>query len=352
MSDQTTLTPLVSVIMPVRNEGDFIARSLESVLRQDYPAARMQLLMADGMSTDGTREILERLAAKDERISIIDNPVRVASTGLNVAIRNARGEIVLRMDAHTEYAKDYVRTCVAVLQETRADNVGGPARTRATAYLERAVAAAYHSRFSVGGARFHQEEFEGPVDTVPYGCWHRTAFERFGLFDEELVRNQDDEHNLRICRGQGKVWQSSRIRSWYRPRGSLASLFRQYMQYGYWKVRVIQKHRLPASIRHLVPGVFMAMLLLLTCAAPFSRFLGWAWLALVGAYGLCLLGASALTAHRRGWALFPVLPAVFACYHLGYGYGFLRGLWDFGFRSKRPDGAFTSLTRATVVNKP
>lgn len=207
------------------------------------------------------------------RLRLISNPGRITPTGLNAAIRGAQGDIIIRMDAHTEYAADYVRQCVEVLETTGADNVGGPAQTKAETYMEKVVAAAYHSPFSVGGARFHNVNYEGWVDTVTYGCWRRETFERFGYFDEELVRNQDDEHNLRILRGGGKIYQSPKIQSWYRPRGSLTALFKQYMQYGYWKVRVIQKHKLPASWRHLVPGAFVLSLGLLFLLAAFSFLL-------------------------------------------------------------------------------
>src|SRR4029453_11974231 len=132
------------------------------------------------------------------------------------------------------------------LRETDADNVGGPAHTKGIGYLQSAICAAYHSPFAVGGARFHQVDYEGDVDTVTYGCWPRKVFDQIGFFDEEFIRNQDDEFNLRLTRMGGKLWQSPRIKSWYRPRNSLRSLFRQYMQYGYWKVRVIQKHKIPA----------------------------------------------------------------------------------------------------------
>jgi glycosyltransferase involved in cell wall biosynthesis len=306
----------------------------------------MEVLIADGMSTDGTRNILAEYSARDDRVRVIDNPERIASTGLNAAVRSARGEVIVRMDAHTEYAQDYVRECVTTLLGTDAGNVGGPARTKATTYWERAVAAAYHSRFAVGGARFHQVAYEGYVDTVTYGCWRKTTFDHIGLFDEELVRNQDDEHNLRLTRAGEKVWQSPRIRSWYRPRGSLGALFGQYMQYGYWKVRVIQKHKLPASVRHLVPGCFVAAVLVLGLAAPFAEPALWAWVGLVGLYTVCMLGASALTAWESGLDLFPALPAVFWCYHFGYGYGFLRGVWDFLLtRSNKPSSTFTRMTR-------
>jgi glycosyltransferase involved in cell wall biosynthesis len=338
--------PLVSIIIPARNEARHLARCLDGVLGQDYPTERLEVLVADGRSDDGTRELLAAYAARDSRVRVIDNPRQIVSTGLNEAVRAARGDIIVRMDAHTEYAPDYVRTCVAVLQETGADNVGGPARTRPRTYLGRAVAAAYHSRFSTGGARFHDVAYEGLVDTVTYGCWRRESFDRFGPFDEELVRNQDDEHNLRIVRNGGRVWQTPRIVSWYQPRASLSRLFRQYMQYGYWKVRVIQKHRLPASVRHLVPGLFLCTLLALAVAAPFWGPALWALAGLSAAYALVLLAASVSASRSAGWALLPVLPLVFACYHFGYGYGFLRGCWDFLIWRRTPRTVFTAQTRS------
>ncbi len=323
----------------------------------------MEVLIADGMSDDGTREILKKVEAVDPRVRLIDNPGRIASTGLNAAIRSAKGSIIVRMDAHTEYAPDYVCRCVELLEKSGADNVGGPARTKPVTWLERAVAAAYHSPFSVGGARFHNVNYEGFVDTVTYGCWHKESFNRFGMFDEELVRNQDDEHNLRIVRGGGKIWQSPKIMSWYRPRGSLSSLFRQYMQYGYWKVRVIQKHKLPASIRHLVPGAFLLTLgaLALVCLGAFlagvatgaqpaagGMVFNYAALSLasmLAIYGFCVLAVSVLTASGAGWEMLPLLPLVFPCYHFGYGYGFMRGMLDFVVQRSGPRARFRSLTR-------
>jgi len=336
--------PFVSIIIPCRNEARHIEQCLSRILAQDYPPDRMEVIVADGMSDDGTRDILSAIAARDVRVRVVDNPKRVTPAGLNAAIKASRGEIIIRVDAHTEYAPDYVRQCVAVLKETGADNVGGPALTKPSTYMEQAVAAAYHSFFGVGGARFHQPNYEGSVDTVTYGCWPREVFERVGFFDEELVRNQDDEHNLRIVRAGGTVWQSPRIRSWYTPRGSLGALFRQYFQYGYWKVRVIQKHKLPASPRHLVPGAFVASLLglgILSIPYPGARvILG----AEVCIYALAALVASVAAAAKAGWRLLPVLPAVFACYHLAYGLGFLAGVWDFVVL-RHHEGRFVSPTR-------
>jgi uncharacterized protein YqgV (UPF0045/DUF77 family) len=278
-------------------------------------------------------------------VRVLDNPGRIVSTGLNAAIRAARGEVLVRMDAHTTYAPDYVRQCLAVLEESGADNVGGPMQTRAETYMERAIRAVFHSPFAVGGAGSHQPSYEGYVDTVIYGCWRKKAFETVGYFDEELVRNQDDEHNLRITRAGGKIYQSPRIRSWYHVRGSLTALFRQYMQYGYWKVPVIRKHKTPASIRHLVPGTFVGCVCLLLILGLFWSPALWGTAALVLLYSTAVLAASLVIAARTQWRLLPVLPAVLGCFHIGYGYGFLRGVLDFVVFHRAPDTKFVQLTR-------
>jgi len=347
--------PKITVIVPCRNEAAHIRHFLEGLLAQDLDGFEWEAVVADGMSDDGTRVILEEYARREPRIRVIENRGRIVSTGLNEAIRAARGEIIVRMDVHTEYARDYVRRCVEVLEETGADNVGGPARTHADGCLAKAVAAAYHSAFSCGGARFHDPGYEGPVDTVAYGCWPRKTFERVGLFDETLVRNQDDELNLRIVRAGGVVWQSPRIRSWYRPRGSLRALFRQYFQYGFWKVAVIRKHKLPASWRHLVPGLFVLANVALPGLWAVGRLAGAAWLAeparalwlaQAAAYGVACAAASILAA-RKQWRLLPLLPVVFATYHVSYGLGFLAGVGHFILRPqpRQPGKLFTALSR-------
>jgi GT2 family glycosyltransferase len=267
------------------------------------------------------------------------------STGLNAAIRAARGDTIVRMDAHTVYASDYVSQCLAVMSETGADNVGGPMQTTAKTYMERAIRAVFHSAFAVGGARSHHAGFEGYVDTVIYGCWKKSVFKRIGNFDEELVRNQDDEHNLRLTRAGGKIYQSTRIRSWYHVRGSLKALFRQYMQYGYWKVLVIRKHRAPASFRHLVPGLFLGSLCLLGALGLFWSAALWGAVGLAVLYSAAALTASLVTAARTQWVLLPVLPIVVGCFHFGYGYGFLRGVLDLVILNNAPDTQFVQLTR-------
>lgn len=347
----------ISIIIACRNEARHIRAFVQSILAQDLAGFDWELIIADGASHDGTREQLAEIVRGNPRVVVIDNPNCIVSTGLNAAIAAARGDTILRADAHTEYAPDYVKRCVEALETTGAANVGGPARTKAEGILPCAIQAAYHSRFSTGGARFHDDSYSGYVDTVPYGCWRKQTLVQLGLFDEGLVRNQDDELNLRLIRSGGKIWQSADIVSWYWPRSSWSSLFRQYFQYGFWKVRVIRKHRLPGSWRHLAPGAFIALNFLLLCAAILSLALGrksiahdsfLALVALLGAYALALLVASLDAARKNGWQLFPYLPFTFAVFHVSYGLGFILGSIYWTFSRSRPQGLsnlFVGVTR-------
>lgn len=337
--------PFASVVVPCRNESGHIEKCLKNILAQQSVHGGFEVIVADGRSEDGTRDLVSKIAEGDSRVRLIDNPGLIASTGLNAAIRAAKGRIIVRMDAHTEYSDDYINRCAALLHRTGADNVGGPARTKGETYMERAVRSAFHCPLVVGGARFHNVDFEGYVDTVAYGCWPRQTFDQFGLFDEELVRNQDDEFNLRILRGGGRIWQSPDVKSWYHPRKTLGALWTQYAQYGYWKVRVIQKHHLPASWRHIVPAGFL-LTFAATGALSLVSKMALTLFALVSiSYTLVVLAASIWSCFIGGWSSLPVLPVVVACFQLGYGYGFLSGLWDFVVRRGGARQEFTQLTR-------
>lgn len=323
----TPEAPAVSIIVPCRNEARELPRFLAALDAQASVPGPMEILIAEGRSTDGTRQLLTAWAARHPQVRLIDNPEGIVSTGLNRAILQARADVIVRMDVHTRYADDYVATCLAVLAQSGADNVGGPTLTEADGPVQRAVAAACASAFAVGGARARFVQYEGEVETVVYGCWRRETLLRVGMFDEALVRNQDDELNLRLRRGGGRIWQSPRIRSWYRPRASLRALYRQYYQYGFWKVAVIRKHTLPASWRHLAPAAFVASVLLLAGAAPWWGAARPLLAAELGAYALFMVAGSLDIARRAGWDLLPLLPPTLACYHLGYGLGFLHGMF-------------------------
>ncbi|HWR50089.1 MAG TPA: glycosyltransferase family 2 protein [Bryobacteraceae bacterium] len=353
MSDTARRT--ISVIVPCRNEIEHIGTFVASVLGQERGDFDLEVVIADGMSTDGSREAIAACAEEHPGIRMLDNPGLIVSAGLNAALREARGDVIVRMDVHTEYAPDYIRQCVAVLDATGADNVGGCPRVPAKTFRMRVFGAAYHSPFAVGRSRCHDPEYEGYVDTVFYGCWRKSTLMRLGGLDEDLVRNQDDELNLRLTRAGGKIWQSRRIVCWYNPRTTLRSLFRQYCQYGFWKVLVIRKHRLPASWRHLAPGAFTLGNAVLVVAALVGAVAGRSafavaalelWAGLLMAYALLSGIAAVWAARRHGWLTLPFLPFLFLTYHVAYGVGFVAGLVHWAGRPhKRPAAAFVELTR-------
>jgi len=338
---------LISVIAPCYNEKAHVDAFCAAVAQQVLPPGMaMEVLIADGASDDGSRDVLRETSRRDPRFHLVDNPDRIVSCGLNRCLQVARGHIIVRMDLHTTYALDYIAQCVEALEASRADNVGGPWRAVADSgrSTQRAIAAAFQSRWLAGGARSRQLDFNGPVDTVYLGCWPRQTFERFGGFDEQLVRNQDDEHNLRITLGGGRIWQSSAIVSGYRPRGSLGALFRQYLQYGYWKPFVMRKHGRPASVRHVLPG----LLLLLVCALLVGTSLGvsaWPLWGLAGTYGAFLLLAATRIAAAHSWRLWWRLPLVIAAYHTAYGLGSLMGWFDVSRGAVAGRGRFARITR-------
>jgi succinoglycan biosynthesis protein ExoA len=332
--------PSVTVIMPIRNEAAYIARSLGSILAQDYPADRLQILIVDGMSTDATRELVQRGIdnlceagnAPTPALLLLDNPKRIVAAALNVGLAHTHGEIIVRVDGHTEIEPDYVRTCVETLLRTGADNVGGRMDPVSKSRFGQAVALATSTPFGVGGARFHYSQREEWVDTVYLGAWRRDVFARIGHFDEELVRNQDDEFNYRLRKHGGKILLNPAIRSHYTNRSSLQSLWRQYYQYGYWKVRVLQKHPAQMQWRQFVPPLFVAALVGGALLAPFSNVLAILWSTLLVLYLLANLAASVWTAAQQGWRHLLLLPVVFAILHISYGLGFLVGLIRFAHR--------------------
>jgi len=334
---------LLSVIAPCRNECAHIDAFLEAVAAQRLPEGwMMELLVADGRSDDGTRERLDQRAKVDPRLTVVDNPQRIVSTGLNACLARARGEVIARLDVHSRYADDYLAQCLATLERTRADNVGGPWVAVGDMPTQRAIAAAFQNRWVAGGARSRDAGYEGEAETVYLGCWPRASFERFGPFDETLVRNQDDEHNLRIVRGGGHVWQSASIRSTYHPRAGIAQLFAQQRQYGYWRPFVLRKHGRPASWRQLAPAVLIAALVLALAVLPWRGAVAFGLLAL--AYGVYIALVSLSIGASAGAAAACRAPLVVAAYQLGYGVGTWQGLFDL-VRGRAPAEGAMRLTR-------
>lgn len=319
----------VSVVMAVRNEALHIGRALGSVLAQDYPRTRLEIVIADGMSDDTTREIVTKFSAdnKSIRISLIDNPERIVATGLNAAIARSVGDYVIRLDGHTWLAEDYVRQCVELLAADRADNVGGRMRPIAGTPQGASIALATTSRFGMGGGRFHISTTEEYVDTVYLGAWRRETLDELGGFDESLARNQDDELNYRLRKTGGRILLSPDVVSWYACRESLGGLWRQYYEYGWWKVAVLQRHPRQMQPRQFAPPALVAALGLCAGLTPVSRQARQAAIALGGTYVGGAVAASVARGRGEAPAAVMRLPLTFATLHFAYGLGFLNAIF-------------------------
>ena len=339
---RNTNLPFVSIIMPIRNEADFIERAIKSILDNDYPAEKTEILVVDGMSNDGTRQIVQKLMQADARITMLDNPTRIVPTAMNIGLKAAQGELFIRIDGHAEIPKDFITKSVWCLAEhPDAWVAGGPIKTVADTCIGRAIAAAMRSPIGVGNSRFRLGDYEGWVDTLAFGAHHKWVVDKIGDFDEELVRNQDDEFNLRITLAGGKIWMSKNIQSTYFSRGSLGRLWRQYFQYGFWRIRTLQKHKKPAGIRQIVPLAFVLALLLLGPAGLFWRPFLAVFTAEVVLYALALLIGALDVGRKSGWRYTPVAPLIFALLHFAYGFGSLWGAVRFcllaGRGMKKPE---------------
>jgi len=330
--------PFVSVILPVFNEGNFILRSLGALLDQTYPKDRMEIILADGMSTDNTRELARQIASGSTiPVSFVENVKKIAPSGLNLALGAARGEIIVRVDGHTIVEPDYVSECVDALRRTGAANAGGKMNAVSDGSVGQAIAIATSSRFGIGNARFHYADTEEYVDTVYLGAWPKKIFDRYGFFNEELVRNQDDEFSYRLRAGGEKILLSPKIKSIYYNRSSFKTLWRQYFQYGYWKVRVLQMHPRQMSMRQFVPLIFVTSLIL---TAILSLLMPYGWLAfasIVSSYFVANFAATVISGKTK-IALLPLVSLSFAILHFSYGFGFLLGVFSFvghWFRPKK-----------------
>lgn len=326
----------VSIIVPCRNEGSFIDSFLKSVLDQKNQELISEILIADGMSTDGTKEKIIDASLRDGRIKLIPNEGKIVSTGLNRAISQASSEYIIRMDVHTIYSADYITNSVNVLIKTGAANVGGAWRAVGRTYLEKAIASAFQSPFSSGGALSHCIDYEGTVDSVYLGCWKRDTLLEFEGFDNNLVRNQDDELNLRLIKAGCTIWQSKEIISQYRPRGDYRSLFKQYFQYGYWKTYVMKKHRIPAKLRHLIPPSALVLMFVALALGTFLPQLHYALKLQIAIYIALNLSFSVFAAIKsRSPDLFPAIFIAFPIFHLSYALGLLAGFLTL-FRRSSP----------------
>jgi len=318
--------PKVSVIIPMRNEEKYIAKCLQSVIDQDYPKEMVEILVVDGISEDTSREIVTIFSQKYSNIRLIENPKMATTFGLNKGILESKGQVIVRIDAHSYIEPDYIRQCISALEQTGADNVGGLMRPIGINFIGKTIALAMSSPFGIGSGRFHYAEKEMFVDTVYLGAYRREVFNRIGMYDEELHYSEDDELNYRLIKSGGKIFLSPKIKSYYYCRSSLSSLWRQYYNYGYGKVRTLKKHKGLASCRHMVPPSFVLSIIGGLVLWIVNPIFGWLLLAILGSYFGLSVFTSAKISFQKGWRYFLILPITFGVIHFSYGIGFLIGL--------------------------
>ena len=317
----------ISFILPIRNEENFIVKTIQSIFSQtieeDY-----EIIVADGMSNDGTRELLKNFQINNTNLILINNPEKIVSTGFNRALNESKGDIIIRVDGHCEIALDYIQKCLECLEKINADCVGGATEHVASGLVGESIKIAQSSFFGVGGVSFRKNIDKGEyVDTLAFGAYKRDVFDQLGGYDEELVRNQDDEFNFRMIQNDRKIWLDPSIKSTYTQRNSFLGLFKQYFQYGFYKVRVTQKRKGLASWRHLVPSAFLLSLLIgfflfIIKSDPFFLFLvGMPYLL----FSLIFTLLEIFKSPKHVISL-TLLPLTFFILHFSYGLGSLLGL--------------------------
>jgi succinoglycan biosynthesis protein ExoA len=322
---------VVSIIIPCYNEELTISQLLEAIYSQTYPVIDMEVIIADGLSTDRTIERIRdfKLGHPNLKIIVIENTRRVIPSGLNRAIEAASGKYILRLDAHSIPHKDYIQKCVAGLEAGLGDNIGGiwQIKPGASTWIARAIAIAAAHPLGAGDARYRIGGVAQEVDTVPFGAYRREVLDKIGLFDESLLSNEDYELNVRLRRSGGKIWMDPTILSIYYSRPNLRDLSKQYWRYGFWKAQMLRKHPTTLRWRQLLPPLFI---LTLVAVAVFSIWLNparWLLSAIVILYTiiLCVIGLQ-ISLKNKDISLAIGLPFAIATIHLSWGTAFLWGL--------------------------
>lgn len=253
----------ISVIIPCRNENRYIQSTIESLFKQEG-IEEIEILVVDGISEDGTRDILKQLSSKDKRLKIIDNYDKITPVALNKGILKATGDFICILGAHAEYAPDFLMNCLKLMEKhPEADCVGGPIISEGKNIISKGVALAMSSKIGVGNANHRFTDYEGFAEMACFPMFRKDVFKKIGLYDERLIRNQDDEFCFRLRLAGGKVYISPIVRSIYYVRNSFISLFKQYFQYGFWRIAVLKKHKTPISIRQQIPFAFYSLMILM-----------------------------------------------------------------------------------------
>jgi glycosyltransferase involved in cell wall biosynthesis len=321
-------TPFISVIIPCLNEEELISKCIDSILANDYAYDNLEILIIDGMSKDKTRKLVKEYMNKHYFIRLLDNPKKKVPNALNIGIKNARGDIIIRMDAHTQYEKEYISKCIIYLQKNNVDNVGGICITVASnnTLIAQAIVLVLSHPFGVGNSYFRIGTKEPKyVDAVPFGCYKREVFNKIGLFNENLIRNQDIEFNLRLKRAGGKILLVPDIISYYHARSTLISFANNNFLNGFWVIYGIKFSKLPFSIRHLVPLFFILSLISTSLLSIFYHPFLYVFASILGLYSVINIFFSLKLSLIHGIRYFSTIVSAFSTLHFSYGFGSLWG---------------------------
>lgn len=321
----------VSVVIPCLNEEETIEHVLRAIYHQNFPRESVQVVLADGGSTDQTLQKIEEFkkAHADLSIKLISNPLRHIPAALNAAIKAANGEIIIRMDAHSLPKPDYFSRCVQALVDGKGDNVGGKWEILAGAntWIARGIAVAAAHPLGVGDARYRISGQPGAVDTVPFGCYYRSLFDRMGFFDETLLTNEDYEFNTRIRQNGGTVWFDPEIVCQYFARSTLQDLVIQYWRYGFWKAKMVKRYPKTIKARQALPPLFVASLLALLVTGCFIKPVLYLFLTVFLLYvGIITLASIPAAIKSKDAALLVSVPLAIMTMHFTWGSGFLASL--------------------------
>lgn len=320
----------VSVIIPCRNEERFIGMCLDSLTANDYPKDKLEILVVDGMSEDGSREIIQKYTKRYPFIKLLDNPKKITPCGLNKGIKTASGEYILWMSSHNRYSNDYIHKCLEYLMKFNTDNVGGIIKVvpRENSFIGRSIALALSHPFGVGNSSFRIGSGEPKwVDTVFGGCYKREVFERIGFFDENLVRGQDMEFSLRMRKAGYKTLLVPQIVSYYYARSDLKSFIKHNFINGLWAIMPMKfVSHMPVAWRHLVPLFFVTGLVALGLLSFVSSMFFWPFVFIFVSYILTNFYFSAkIVLKERDWRYSFLMPLIFASLHIPYGLGSVLG---------------------------
>lgn len=332
--ENTSKMKKVTIVIPCRNEEKFIQECMNSIIKQSYGFDNIEIIVCDGLSDDSTCDIVNKYCKKYSQIRLLKNEKKITPCGMNLGIRNSNGDIIILFGAHSYMDENYIKLCVQNFENSDASCVGGTVINISDTDTAQAISNSMSSPFGVGNALFRYSTKKQFVDTVGFGAYKREVFDKIGLFDEEFVRNQDDELNLRLTMAGGKILLDPKMVSYYYTRGSFGKLWRQYYQYGFWKVRVIQKHKRPASIRHLIPMTFVTGIISGGILSIFIRPILYIYIGVLLFY-LAFSFIFAVKASKGKYKLIPKIMLSFIILHMSYGLGFIEGLSVF-YITKNP----------------